>query len=155
MSIRKQLKATDLRQTQAIEPARAPVRSRPQWPQVPQLPELQPPQEPPPPATGVDTPPSPREKEAKADSLRSARAWQTGQAAPASAWLKGRSISNFSWQDGQTYSYIGIFFSIYILGALAAASQAGGYYLHLVASEYSPPYPLSNRYNLVSYFQYV
>ena len=80
-------------------------------PQVLQLLVPQVAQELPVPATGVVSPPSSLEKEAKVDNIRSALLWQRGQEAASLARLKARSSSNFKPQSEQTYSYNGIFLS--------------------------------------------
>ncbi len=77
--------------------------------QVPQLAVLQLEHEFPP--TLEDNPLSSVEKQAKVDNTRSALLWQCGQEAASVAWLNGRNSSNLNSQSGQTYSYIGIFFS--------------------------------------------
>ena len=75
--------------------------------QVAQLEEPQLAQELPP--TAEDIPLSSVEKQAKVDSTRSDISWHSGQGAASVALLNGRNSSNLTSQEGQTYSYIGIF----------------------------------------------
>lgn len=60
------------------------------------------------PLTGVNEPSSPLAKEAKRERTRAAFGCPLGQVAGSSAWLMGRSSSNFSLQVGQKYSYKGM-----------------------------------------------
>ena len=72
---------------------------------------LQPAQELPP--TGVATPLSSEEKQAKRDNTRSALWWHSGHEAASPAWLNGRNSSNLDSHSGHIYSYIGILFTPY------------------------------------------
>ncbi len=60
-----------------------------------------------------DCPLSSVEQQAKVDNTLAALRRQRGQEAPSLDWLIGRFNSNFTSHSGQTYSYIGIFFSPY------------------------------------------
>ena len=60
------------------------------------------------PPTGIGTPLSLFEKQAKVDNIRSAVCLQLGHDAGSLARLNGRNSSNLALHSGQKYSYIGI-----------------------------------------------
>ena len=85
--------------------------SRDYPPQLLQLEAEQPEHEPPVPATGVDSPPTPLEKEAKREKTRLELCLHLGHDALSFDLFAERSNSNLQEHSGHTYSYIGILFS--------------------------------------------